>query len=31
MAEAKKRATLRLEGKDYVILDGDVIEVMFSV
>ena len=30
-AEAKKRATLRLEGKDYVVQDGDVIEIMFSV
>jgi GTP-binding protein YchF len=30
-AEAKKRAVLRLEGRDYVIQDGDVIEVLFSV
>ena len=31
MGEARKRATLRLEGKDYIVKDGDVIEVMFSV
>ena len=31
MAEAKKRAVLRVEGKEYVVQDGDVIEVMFSV
>ena len=30
-AEARKRATLRLEGKDYIVQDGDVIEIMFSV
>lgn len=30
-AEAKKQALLRLEGKEYIIQDGDVIEVMFSV
>jgi hypothetical protein len=31
IAEAKKHAALRLEGKDYVVQDGDVIEIMFSV
>ena len=30
-AEAKKHALLRLEGKDYPVQDGDVIQVMFSV
>ncbi|MBN1866058.1 redox-regulated ATPase YchF [Candidatus Sumerlaeota bacterium] len=30
-AEAKKRALLRIEGRDYVIQDGDVIEVLFNV
>ena len=31
MAEAKKHAKVRLEGRDYVVQDGDAIEVMFSV
>lgn len=31
MAEAKKNAHLRTEGKDYIVEDGEVIEVMFSV
>jgi ribosome-binding ATPase len=30
-AEAKKHAHLRVEGKEYIVQDGDVIEVMFSV
>jgi ribosome-binding ATPase len=30
-AEAKKRGTLRLEGKTYVVQDGDVLEIMFNV
>ena len=30
-AEAKKRGLLRLEGKEYIVLDGDVIEIMFNV
>jgi len=30
-AEAKKHAHLRLEGKEYIVQDGDVIEIMFSV
>ncbi|NQU42128.1 redox-regulated ATPase YchF [bacterium] len=29
--EAKKRGVLRLEGKEYIVQDGDVIEIMFSV
>lgn len=31
MAAAKKQATLRLEGKTYVVLDGDVINFRFNV
>jgi GTP-binding protein YchF len=31
MAEARKRGTLRQEGKGYEVVDGDVIEVLFNV
>ena len=31
MAEARKRGTLRQEGRDYKVADGDVIEVLFNV
>ncbi|MBI4266919.1 MAG: redox-regulated ATPase YchF [Chloroflexi bacterium] len=31
MAEARKRGLLRLEGKDYVVRDGDVITFLFNV
>ncbi len=31
MAEAKKAAALRLEGKDYPVRDGDILHVRFSV
>ena len=31
MAEARKRGTLRQEGKAYAVRDGDVIEVLFNV
>ena len=31
MAEARKRGTLRQEGRDYLVADGDVIEVLFNV
>ena len=31
MAEARKRGTLRQEGKNYSVADGDVIEVLFNV
>ena len=31
MAEARKRGTLRQEGKTYQVADGDVIEVLFNV
>ena len=30
-AEARKRGTLRMEGKTYTVRDGDVIEVLFNV
>lgn len=31
MAEARKRGTLRQEGRDYGMADGDVVEVLFNV
>jgi ribosome-binding ATPase len=31
MAEARSRGTLRQEGRDYRVADGDVIEVLFNV
>jgi len=31
MAEARKRGTLRQEGKSYLVADGDVIEVLFNL
>ncbi len=31
MAEARSRGTLRQEGRNYQVLDGDVIEVLFNV
>ena len=31
MAEARKRGTLRQEGKNYLVADGDVIEVLFNI
>lgn len=31
LAEARKRGTLRQEGKNYPVADGDVIEVLFNV
>jgi ribosome-binding ATPase len=31
MAEARKRGTLRQEGREYRVADGDVIEVLFNV
>jgi ribosome-binding ATPase len=31
MAEARKHGTLRQEGRDYRVADGDVVEVLFNV
>ncbi|GAF95689.1 unnamed protein product, partial [marine sediment metagenome] len=31
LAEARKRGTLRTEGKGYVVQDGDVLHILFSV
>ncbi len=31
MAEAKARGKVRIEGKDYVMSDGDVVEFRFNV
>ncbi len=31
MAEARKRGALRLEGKDYIVQDGDILSIRFNV
>jgi hypothetical protein len=31
MAEARKQGALRLEGKSYTVLDGDIMNIRFSV
>ena len=31
MAEAKAQGKVRMEGKDYVMADGDVVEFKFNV
>jgi hypothetical protein len=31
LAEAKKHGLLRLEGKNYLVQDGDVVTFLFSV
>jgi ribosome-binding ATPase YchF (GTP1/OBG family) len=31
MVEAKKRGTVRMEGKAYVVKDGDVMNILFNV
>jgi len=31
IAEARKQGLLRLEGKNYIVQDGDVITVLFNV
>ncbi len=31
MAEARKQGTLRLEGKDYVVKDGDIVHIRFAL
>ena len=31
MAEARKHGKLRLEGKEYVVLDGDILNIRFNL
>jgi ribosome-binding ATPase len=31
LAEGKKRGLLRLEGKDYIVKDGDILSILFNV
>jgi ribosome-binding ATPase YchF (GTP1/OBG family) len=31
MAEARKRGILRQEGKEYQVVDGEVLEILFNV
>jgi GTP-binding protein YchF len=31
LAECRKHGTLRLEGKDYLVMDGDILNIRFSV
>ena len=31
LAEARKRGKLRLEGKDYLVQDGDIVHVRFNI
>jgi GTP-binding protein YchF len=31
LVEAKKRGTVRLEGKDYIVQDGDVLNIRFNI
>jgi hypothetical protein len=31
MAEARKQGRVRLEGRDYVVQDGDVLAIRFNV
>jgi ribosome-binding ATPase YchF (GTP1/OBG family) len=31
LSEAKQRGTLRLQGRDYVVADGDVLNIRFNV
>jgi len=31
LAEARKHGKLRLEGKDYVVQDGDIVHVRFNI
>jgi hypothetical protein len=31
LAEARRRGLLRLEGKDYVVRDGDILNIRFNV
>jgi hypothetical protein len=31
MTEAKARGKLRLEGKEYIVKDGDIVHIRFNV
>jgi ribosome-binding ATPase YchF (GTP1/OBG family) len=31
MAEARKKGVLRLEGKEYIVKDGDILTFLFNV
>ena len=31
MAEAKRRGTVRMEGKTYPVKDGDILNILFNV
>lgn len=31
MAEARAKGKLRLEGKEYIVLDGDILNIRFSL
>jgi ribosome-binding ATPase YchF (GTP1/OBG family) len=31
MAEAKKRGTVRMEGKTYIVQDGDICNFLFNI
>jgi ribosome-binding ATPase YchF (GTP1/OBG family) len=31
LAEARKRGVLRLEGKEYIVQDGDILNIRFNV
>ena len=31
MAEARKQGKLRLEGKEYIVADGDILNIRFNV
>jgi ribosome-binding ATPase YchF (GTP1/OBG family) len=31
MAEARKHGKLRLEGKEYVVKDGDILNIRFNI
>jgi ribosome-binding ATPase YchF (GTP1/OBG family) len=31
MAEAKSKGTVRLEGKEYIVKDGDILNIRFNL
>jgi ribosome-binding ATPase YchF (GTP1/OBG family) len=31
MAEARKHGTFRLEGKEYIVQDGDIVHIRFAL